>query len=233
MNEDGIEEVEEVDDPRGHRDRLRKRLLKGGPDALLDHELVEFLLTLTIPRIDTKPIAKRFIKEFGGIGPLLCADGETLMRGGLSERAACAIKIAEAAALRMLSAQVSDQPILSSWQALLDYLRADMAHRSVERVRILHLNSKNRLIRDELVSEGSIDQAAIHVREVIRRALDLGSASLILVHNHPSGDPAPSRQDIELTREIVNAGKPLGIVVHDHVVIGDASHSSMRSMGLI
>ena len=233
MNEDGIEEVEEVDDPRGHRERLRERLLKGGPDALLDHELVEFLLTLTIPRIDTKPMAKRFIKEFGGIGPLLCADGETLMRAGLSERAACAIKIAEAAALRMLSAQLSDQPILSSWQALLDYLRADMAHRWVERVRILHLTSKNRLIRDELVSEGSIDQAAIHVREVIRRALDLGSASLILVHNHPSGDPAPSRQDIELTREIVNAGKPLGIVVHDHVVIGEATHSSMRSMGLI
>ncbi len=200
---------------------------------MLDHELVEFLLTLTIPRIDTKPMARRFIKEFGGIGPLLSADGETLKRAGLSERAACAIKIAEAAALRLLKSEVLDRPILSSWQALLDYLRADMAHRSVERVRVLHLNGKNYLIRDELISEGSIDQAAIHVREVIRRALDLGSASLILVHNHPSGDPSPSRQDIELTREIVLAGKPFGITVHDHIIIGASGHSSLRSQGLI
>lgn len=229
MNEDG---TEEVDDPSGHRERLRTRLLQG-PDALLDHELVEFLLTLTIPRIDTKPMARRFIKEFGGIGPLLSADGETLKRAGLSERAACAIKIAEAAALRLLKSEVLDRPILSSWQALLDYLRADMAHRSVERVRVLHLNGKNYLIRDELISEGSIDQAAIHVREVIRRALDLGSASLILVHNHPSGDPSPSRQDIELTREIVLAGKPFGITVHDHIIIGASGHSSLRSQGLI
>ena len=230
MNEDG---TDEVDDPSGHRARLRMRLLHHGPDALLDHELVEYLLALVVPRADTKPRARKLISEFGGLGPLFSADGESLMRAGLSERAAAAIKIAEATALRMLKAEVLDQPVLSSWQALLDYLRADMAYRSIERVRVLHLNSKNRLIRDELVSQGSIDQAAVHVREVIRRALDLGSASLILVHNHPSGDPAPSRHDIDLTREIAKAGKPLGIGVHDHVIVGTKGHSSMRSMGLL
>jgi DNA repair protein RadC len=128
---------------------------------------------------------------------------------------------------------VLEQPVLSSWQALLDYLRADMAHMTTERVRVLHLNSRNMLIRDEVMAEGSIDQAAVHVREVIRRAIDLGSASIILVHNHPSGDPAPSRADIALTRDIADAGKRLGIGVHDHVIIGAKGHSSMRSMGLI
>jgi len=179
MNEDNI-------DAKGHRERLRRRLLDQGPDALLDHELVEFLLTLVIPRTDTKPRAKAMIREFGGVGPLLAADAETLVRAGLTEREASAVKIAEASALRMLKSRVSDRPVLGGWQALLDYLSADMAHRAIERVRVLHLNSKNALIRDELVSEGSIDQAAIYVREVIKRALDLGSASLILVHNHPT-----------------------------------------------
>jgi DNA repair protein RadC len=179
MNEDDI-------DAKGHRERLRRRLLDQGPDALLDHELVEFLLTLVIPRTDTKPRAKALIREFGGIGPLLAADPETLIRAGLSERETSAIKIAEASALRMLKSEIIDRPVLSGWQALLDYLTVDMAHRAIERVRVLHLNGKNALIRDELVSEGSIDQAAVYVREVIKRALELGSASLILVHNHPT-----------------------------------------------
>jgi len=226
MNEDDI-------GAKGHRERLRRRLLDQGPDALLDHELVEYLLALVIPRIDTKPRAKALIRELGGIGALFSADTETLLRAGLSEREASAIKIAEASALRMLKSEVIARPVLSGWQALIDYLTADMAHRPIERVRVLHLNGKNALIRDELVSEGSIDQAAVYVREVIKRALDLGSASLILVHNHPSGDPAPSRQDIELTRQISQAGKPLGIVIHDHIVIGREGHSSLRSMGLI
>lgn len=173
-------------DASGHRARLRSRLLDHGPDGLLDHELVEYLLALVTPRRDTKPQARALIAEFGGLGPLFSADGETLRRAGLSETAAAAIKIAEAAALRMLKSEVLDRPVLASWQALLDYLRADMAHRPVERVRVLHLNGKNMLIRDELASEGSIDEAAIHVREVIRRALYLGSAALILVHNHPT-----------------------------------------------
>jgi DNA repair protein RadC len=123
--------------------------------------------------------------------------------------------------------------VLASWQALIDYLHADMAHRATERVRVLHLNTRNMLIRDELIAEGSIDQAAVHVREVIRRAIDLGSAALILVHNHPSGEAQPSRQDIALTREIVQAGKPLGIAVHDHIVMASGGHASMRAMGLL
>ena len=226
MNEAGL-------DASGHRARLRERLITHGPDALHDHELVEYLLALVTPRRDTKPQARALIAEFGGIGALFAADGQTLMRAGLSETAAAAIKIAEAAALRMLKAEIIDRPVLNGWQALLDYLRGDMAHRPNERVRVLHLNSKNMLIRDELVSEGSIDQAAVHVREVIRRALELGSAALILVHNHPSGDPAPSKQDIDVTREIALAGKPLGIAVHDHIVLGRNGHSSLRSMGLL
>lgn len=221
-------------DASGHRARLRKRLAEGGPDALLDHELVEYLLALAIPRRDTKPLARRLLAEFGSFGALLSADTEALSRtAGLSEGAVAAIKIAEAAALRLLRSKVVAAPVLSSWQALLDYLRADMAHRTIERVRVLHLNSGNMLIRDELVSEGSIDQAAVYVREVIRRAMDLGSAALILVHNHPSGNPAPSKQDIALTRDIVEAGRHFGISVHDHVIIGAEGHSSMRALGLL
>ena len=220
-------------DASGHRARLRKRLIEQGPEALLDHELVEYLLALAIPRRDTKPMARALLAEFGGLGALLSADAEALLRADVSEGAVAALKIAEASALRLLRARVLDQPVLNSWQALIDYLHADMAHRAVERVRVLHLNSRNMLIRDELIAEGSIDQAAVHTREVIRRALDLGSAALILVHNHPSGEPSPSKQDITLTREIAQAGKPLGIAVHDHVVIGSTGHSSMRSMGLL
>lgn len=221
-------------DGTGHRARLRKRLIENGPDALLDHELVEYLLALAIPRRDTKPIAKRLIAEFGSLGALLSADAEALARnGGLGEGAVGALLIARAAALRLLASEVAKRPVLSNWQALLDYLRADMAHQPIERVRVLHLDAKNVLIRDELVSEGSIDQAAIYVREVIRRAIDLHSSALILVHNHPSGDPSPSRQDIALTREIAEAGRPLGIALHDHVIVGAQGHASLRGMGLI
>jgi DNA repair protein RadC len=222
-----------VTDGTGHRARLRERLLSLGPEGLLDHELIEYLLALAIPRRDTKPLAKRLIAEFGGLEPLLCADAATLTRAGLSEGAVAAIKIAEASALRLLRARLNDKPLLSNWQALLDYLQADMAHRAIERVRVLHLNSRNMLIRDEMVAEGSIDQVAIYVREIVRRAIDLHSAALILVHNHPSGDPEPSREDIRLTREVIEACRPLGITLHDHVVIGAKGHNSMRSMGLI
>ncbi|SFR79280.1 RadC family protein [Sphingomonas jatrophae] len=222
------------EDGTGHRARLRTRLFEGGPDALLDHELVEYLLALAIPRRDTKPLAKALLREFGSIGALLSAEPEALVRqGGLSEGAAASIKIAEAAALRLLASRVVGRPALASWTALIDYLRADMAHRSVERVRVLHLNSKNVLIRDELVHEGTIDQAAVYVREVIRRAMDLGSAALILVHNHPSGDPSPSKQDIQLTRAVIDAGRPLGIAVHDHVIVAGEGHVSLRAQGLI
>lgn len=221
-------------DGSGHRARLRKRLIEGGPDALLDHEIIEYLLGLAIPRRDTKPLAKRLVAEFGGLPGLLAADAEAIARnGGLSETAVAALKIVQAAALRMLAGPIKNQPILGHWQALLDYLRADLAALTVERVRVLHLNSRNMLIRDELMAEGSIDQAVIHVREVIRRAMDLGSAALILVHNHPSGDPSPSRADIQLTRDIAEAGRKLGITVHDHIIIGANGHSSMRTSGLL
>lgn len=218
----------------GHRSRLRERLFEGGGEALLDHELVEYLLGLTIRRMDTKPLAKRLLAEFGGLGGLLSADPEALMRKGkLSETTVAALLLAKATAVRLLRAEVAARPVLSGWAALLDYLRVDMAHAGVERVRVLHLNARNELIRDELVNEGTIDQAAVHVREVIRRAIDLGSASLILVHNHPSGDPQPSKQDIQLTKAIMDAARPLGLSVHDHVIVGARGHSSLRSLGLI
>ena len=221
-------------DHAGHRARLRGRLLDQGGDGLLDHELVEYLLTLAIPRRDTKPLAKRLLVEFGGIGGLFSADADALMRvDGMGDTSAAAIKIVQAAALRMLRAGVTEKPVLASWQALLDYLHADMAHRQNERVRVLHLNTRNMLIRDERMSDGSIDEAAVYVREVIRRAIELGSAAIILVHNHPSGDPAPSRADIEITRKVAEAGKRLNIALHDHIIIGSSGHASLRAMGLL
>ena len=223
-----------VNDNAGHRARLRLRLAEGGGEALLDHELIEYLLALAIPRQDTKPLAKALLREFGGIGGVLTADGEALMRvKGMGERSVAAVKIAHAAAIRLLRSDVAARPVLANWQALLDYLRADMVHHAIERFRVLHLNTKNMLIRDEVMSEGSIDQAAVHVREVIRRAIDLGSAAIILVHNHPSGDPAPSRADIDVTRQIADAGKRLGIAVHDHLIMGTNGHVSLRAQGLI
>lgn len=220
-------------DHAGHRARLRQRLL-ADPAGLLDHELVEYLLALAIPRRDTKPLAKALLTEFGGIGGLLTAEPEAMMRvDGMGEGAAAAIRIAQGSALRLLHAQVADRPMLANWQALLDYLRADMAHRGVELFRVLHLNTRNILIRDEIMNHGTVDQAPVHVREVIRRALELQSAAIILVHNHPSGDPSPSRADIEITRRIVEAGKPLNIAVHDHLIIGAHGHASLRAQGLI
>ncbi|MEK6540504.1 MAG: DNA repair protein RadC [Pseudomonadota bacterium] len=224
----------ESHDGAGHRARLRDRLVGVGGDALSDHELIEYLLALAIPRRDTKALAKALLREFGGIGPLMSADAESLRRvTGMGETSAAAIKIVQACVLRILQGEVQDRPILGNWQGLLDYLRADMAFRLNERVRVLHLDSRNHLIRDEVMSDGSIDQSAIYVREVVRRALELGSAAIILVHNHPSGDASPSKQDIAVTRDIADTCKRLGIAVHDHVIIGRSTHVSMRSQGLI
>lgn len=218
----------------GHRARLRQKLAESGGEALHDHELIEYLLALAIPRRDTKPLAKALLHEFGGIGGLMAADWNAIARmPGMGDTSIAAIKVVQATALRMLRNEVSARPVLGSWQALLDYLRADMAYLSIERVRVLHLNSRNMLIRDDHMSDGSIDQAAIYTREVIKRAMELGSASLILVHNHPSGDPSPSRQDIEITRQIVDAGKRHGIAVHDHIIIAASGHTSLRAQGLV
>jgi DNA repair protein RadC len=220
-------------DVSGHRARLRQRLFNGGGKALLDHELIEYLLALAIPRRDTKAQAKTLIARFGGIGPLLAADSDTLRREGLSEGVIGALKIAEASALRLLETRIEGRPILSSWEALGDYLQAAMAHSPVEEVRVLFLNAKNMLLANEAMWRGSVDEAAVHVREVISRAIALGATAIIIVHNHPSGDPSPSSQDIRLTKELIEAGRHMRITVHDHVVVGSQGRSSMRALGLI
>ena len=220
-------------DRSGHRARLRKRLFEGGGKALLDHELVEYLLALAIPRRDTKDQARELIAKFGGIGPLLAASAETLSREGLSEGMIGALKIAEATALRLLETRAEGAPVLSSWDALTDYLHAAMAHSRTEQVRVLFLNAKNMLIANEAMWNGSVDEAAVHVREIIARAIALGATALIIVHNHPSGDPTPSQQDIRLTRDLVEAGRHMKVTVHDHVIVGANGRTSMRAMGLI
>ena len=225
--------VDRENESAGHRARLRKRLLDAGPAGFHDYELIEYLLALTIPRVDTKPLAKRLVHEFGGIGPLLSASADALRREGLKDSTIAALKIAEATALRLLESRVESQPVLSSWDALGDYLHARMAHRRTEEVRILFLNAKNLLIANESLWQGSVDEASVHVREVIARAIALGATALIIVHNHPSGDPSPSQQDIRLTRDLVEAGRHMKITVHDHVIVGAAGRTSMRAMGLI
>jgi DNA repair protein RadC len=217
----------------GHRARLRQRLLDAGPAGFHDYELIEYLLTLTIPRVDTKPLAKRLIDSFGGIGPLLEASPDTLRREGVSDAAIAALQIAHATALRLLEVRVEGRSILSSWDALGDYLHAAMAHARVEEVRILFLNAKNRLIANEALWQGSVDEASVHVREVIARAIALGATAIIIVHNHPSGDPTPSQQDIRLTRDLIDAGRHMKVTVHDHVIVGSSGRTSMKAMGLI
>lgn len=220
-------------DAKGHRARLRARLLADS-DALHDHELIEYLLTLATPRIDTKPAAKALLREFGGIGGVLAADPASLVRiRDVGEMSAAAIKIAHAAAIRLVRSRTREAPVLGNWQALADYLHASLAHDAVESFHVLHLNTRNMLIHEEKMSRGTIDEAAVHVREVIKRALELNAAALILVHNHPSGDPSPSRADIQITRTIVEAGKPLGIAVHDHIIVGLAGQVSLRAKGLM
>lgn len=220
-------------DASGHRARLRQRLFEGGAKALLDHELIEYLLTLTIPRIDTKPMAKRLLEQFGGIGPLLATDAETLKREGLSDATIGALKIAEATALRLLEVPLYERPVLSSWDALQDYLSAAMSHSPVEEVRVLFLNAKNMLIANEAMWRGSVDEASMHVREVMKRAIAHGATAIVIVHNHPSGDPAPSQADVRLTRELVEAGRHMKVAIHDHVIVGTQGQSSLRAMGLM
>jgi DNA repair protein RadC len=218
----------------GHRERLRRRFLEGGADSLPDYELLELLLMLAIPRADVKPLAKALIAEFGGFAGVISADPLRLMEvNGVKENTATALKVVQAAAQRLAQRQVQGRSVLSSWQALLDYCQASMAHRETEAFRILFLDRKNALIADEVQGEGTVDHTPVYPREVVKRALELNASALILVHNHPSGDPTPSRDDVEMTRRVAEAAKTIGIVVHDHVVIGRRGHYSFKSHGLI
>lgn len=218
----------------GHRARLRERLLEGGAEALADYEVLEFLLFGAKARGDTKPLAKALLERFGTLAGVLNAPSDALKQiKGISDAGVGALKIAALAARRMARSQISEKPVLGSWQALIDYLSIDMAHLTVERVRVLFLDSKNALIKDHHVGDGTIDEAQIHPREVIKTALDIGASALILVHNHPSGNPEPSKADIQITHRIADAGKLLGIKVHDHVIIGKQGHVSLRAKGLL
>lgn len=218
----------------GHRERLRKRLLDGGAEALADHEVLEYLLATAIPRRDVKPLAKALLARFGSLAGVFNADPRALSaHPGMGESSAAAIRIVALAARRMARSVVQEKPVLASWQALIDYLAIDMAHLTNERVRVLYLDTRNRLVLDHLVGDGSIDEAAIHPREVVKKALDIGASALILVHNHPSGSPEPSRADIQITSRIAEAGRLLGIVVHDHIIVGREGHVSLKSRGLI
>lgn len=221
-------------DHRGHRERLRRRFLKGGDEALADYELLELLLFQASPRRDVKPLAKRLLKEFGGFAEAVSAAPDDLRRvDGLGEAGLAALKTVQAAALRLARAEVMDKPVIASWQKLLDYLQASLAHEKAERFRLLFLDRRNRLIADELQQTGTVDHTPLYTREVVKRALELGASALILVHNHPSGDPTPSKADIEMTREVRSAAEKLGISVHDHVVIGKGAYASFKALGLL
>jgi len=218
----------------GHRARLRERFLKSGGDALADYELLELLLFQALPRGDTKPLAKELIRKFGSYAEVLSADGDALREvDGVGDAVVAALKTVRAAALRLMRDELMDKPVLGSWQALLDYCRAAMAREKTEQFRLLYLNRKNALIADEVQQRGTVDQTAVYPREVVKRALELGATAIIMVHNHPSGDPTPSRGDIDMTNEVKEAGEKLGIVLHDHIVIARGGASSFKSMGLL
>jgi DNA repair protein RadC len=218
----------------GHRDRLRTRFLKGGADAMPDYELLELTLFAALPRRDTKPLAKALLARFGSFAEVIAAPRARLMEiPGVGENVANHLKIVEAAAQRLGKTGVIGRAALSSWSALLDYCTAAMARSPNEEFRVLFLDRKNVLIADEVQTRGTVDHAPVYPREIVKRALELSASAMILVHNHPSGDPTPSRVDIAMTREIVTAAKTLGLAVHDHLVIGRAGHSSFKSVGLL
>jgi DNA repair protein RadC len=218
----------------GHRARMRDRLLRAGPDALADHEVLEMTLFLALPRRDTKPIARALLARFRSFAGCISATPQELREvEGLGEAGVAALKTIQAAALRLMRAEVMDQPILSSWQKLLDYLTAVLAREKVEHFRVLYLDTRNRLIADEAQGRGTVNMTPVYPREIIRRALELNATAFILVHNHPSGDPTPSPQDIAMTRAIRTAAEPLSVILHDHVIIGNARWVSFRKEGLL
>ncbi len=218
----------------GHRQRLRERFLAGGAEALADYELLELLLFQARPRGDMKPLAKALMKRFGSFAAVMAASPRELAEvAGMGEASIVALKTVEAAALLMTRQQLIDRPVIGSWKKLLDYCHAAMAHQKVEQFRLLFLDNKNALIADEVQQRGTVNHTPVYPREVVKRALELGATAIIMCHNHPSGDPTPSEDDIAMTREIAEAAGRLGIALHDHVIIGRNGHRSFRSMGLL
>ena len=219
----------------GHRERVRERFNKLGGEAFSDAELLELVLHVCIPRRDTKELAKSLLKRFGSFSAVLAAPPERLAEfAGLGEVTVTHLRVFQAAAQRFGRDRiVADQPILSSWSALIDYCRSAMAFEDIEQFRVLFLDKRNRLIADEVQQTGTVDHTPVYPREVIKRALELSATALILVHNHPSGDPTPSSADVQMTRQIHDIAKPLGISLHDHVIIGKAGHASLKGMKLL
>jgi DNA repair protein RadC len=218
----------------GHRERLRERFHDAGADSLPDYELLEMILFRAIKRGDTKPLAKSLIAKFGSFVEVVSAPRERLMEvPGVGESVATEIMLIRAAALRLMKGEIKQRRPLDSWTAVLDYCRAAMAFNDKEQFRVLFLDKKNQLLADEVQQQGTVDHTPVYPREVMKRALELSSSAIILVHNHPSGDPTPSIADIDMTRKIVDAGSKLGIVIHDHVIIGRKGHTSFRGSKLI
>lgn len=219
---------------KGHRQRLRQRFRKTGEQGLADYELLEFLLFSALPRQDTKPIAKALLKRFGSFPAALAAPRERLKEiPGLADISIDALQAVHAAVIRYQRAGLNDRKVLESWPGVIDYLQAAMGQSAVEQFRVLFLDKKNALIADEVQQTGTVDHTPVYPREVIRRALELSATAIILVHNHPSGDPTPSRADIQMTRKIIDIADPLGITVHDHIIVGTRSNVSFRGLKLI
>ncbi len=229
-----FEAPQPIDHRAGHRQRLRERFREGGPDAVPDYELLEMILFRVYPRGDTKPIAKRLLAAFGTFSETINASPHRLLEvEGVGQRAVDELKLIRAAAARLVRREITAKPALSSWASVLDYLRIAQGYENIEQFRILFLDKKNNLIADEVQGRGTIDHTPVYVREVVKRALELSATALILVHNHPSGDPTPSRADIDMTKMIVEAAKPLGIAIHDHIIVGREGHASFRALRLI
>ena len=217
-----------------HRQRLRRRLVEAGPDALADYEMLELVLFRAIPRRDVKPLAKALIARFGDFNGVISAPAGRLAEvPGVGDSAIAELRIVEAAAHRLARARVMNRPALSSWSALMTYCKTAMAHAETEQFRILFLDRKNILVADEPQARGTVDHVPVYPREIVKRALELNASALILVHNHPSGDPTPSRADIDMTQRVEAAAKAVGLVIHDHVVIGRERDASFRALGLI
>jgi len=220
--------------PHGHRERMRDRLLDRGADGLADYELIEMLLFFAQPKGDTKPVAKRLINRFGSYSGVLCAPVRDLEEvRGVGRHSIAALKLVHAGAVRLARAEVMNRQILGNWDQLMDYLQTAMARERVEQFRVLFLDTKNQLIADEVQGRGTINHTPVYPREVTRRALELHAAALILVHNHPSGDPTPSMADIEMTTQMQRVLQSLGISLHDHIIVGNGRWTSLKKEGFI